>query len=663
MVPRSKRWLLLSLAAWVVSGCCYAVREQADRQVCDIAAKPLDVATPPVLLCSPMPAARENGPSDQARGPSPSPSALTEPADGQVEPAAAQQPAPAESPPRQPPPISLRERLKVPPEIPGANLPLIRQPRPQEPPAVKEAFINRLYPPLPPLGPDQQPLPGPNGQPLALADLQQLAMSNSPLIRQAAADVAAAKGAAIQAGAYPNPNVGYQSDTAGTSGTAGFQGVFIEQVIKTAGKLKLAQAAATMDLLNSELALRRTRYDLMSAVRNAYFAVLVAQETVKINAALTRLSDEVFRVQVDLLRGGQGAAYEPLQLRVLALQARGTLVQARNAYTAAWKQLAATLGLPALPPTELAGRADMPMPVFHYDTSLARVLANHTDVLTAQNTLQRNRYNLRLTQVTPIPDLSLHLAVEKDFSMPPFAITHSLQLGGPLPVWDQNKGNVIQSQGALLRAVEQQHQVRDDLTNRLAAAFQQYSNNRVLVAYYHNQILPDQVRAYRTLLERAQQDPAVQFIDLFTAQQTLASVITTYVTTLGTLWTSVVSVADLMQIDDLYLEGEEPCAAPIPDLEHLAPLPCCHPCSPLPDPQLKGARGDWPPAIPETPERRMPPAENGAELRSRATPTPDLPRLNGFIPVTVGRPLKGTEDGSSPGPNMPHLTVPQAPGG
>ena len=38
--------------------------------------------------------------------------------------------------------------------------------------------------------------------------------------------------------------------------------------------------------------------------------------------------------------------------------------------------------------------------------------------------------------------------------------------------------------------------------------------------------------------------------------------------------------------------------APVPDLAHLAHLPCCHPCNPLPDPGLKGADGTWPPAMP-----------------------------------------------------------------
>ncbi len=52
------------------------------------------------------------------------------------------------------------------------------------------------------------PPPAPGKAPLTLAELQGIAVTHSPLIRQAAADVDAARGAMIQAGAYPNPHVG-----------------------------------------------------------------------------------------------------------------------------------------------------------------------------------------------------------------------------------------------------------------------------------------------------------------------------------------------------------------------------------------------------------------------------------------------------------------------
>ncbi|MBV9123762.1 MAG: TolC family protein [Planctomycetes bacterium] len=599
------KWLPWTAAFWLLSSCTYPVQEQTDLSVCQMASHPLDLAppTPVDQSVSPINPAGYSSNADQADSRSESQPNKDAGGSTQEEPNLPQ-PKPLENDGKR-----RRAVLQIPPGLPGANAPPIRWP---ENPAEREAYLKKLYPALPPLGPNPVAIPGPNGRPLTLSDLQQLALTNSPVIRQAASDVEAAKGAAIQAGAYPNPNFGYQWDTAGTGGTAGFQGAFLEQTIRTGSKLKLAQASAVMDLLNAQVALRRAQADLANQVRSGYFAVLVALESIRVNQALVRLTDEAFRIQVEQVRI-VAAPYEPMQLRVLAFQARDALVQARNTYTGAWKQLATTLGLPGMPPTQLAGRVDMPIPIYSYATALAQVLSTHTDVLTAANGIQRARYNLALANATPLPDVSLHLAVEHDFTVPPFITTTSGTIGVPLPLWDRNKGNIIQAQAALLRAMEQPHAVRDNLTSQLADAFRRYDSNRLRLELYRDQILPDQVRAYRGIRLRYDADPdSVAFADVVTAQQTLAMLITTYVGALGDFWTAVDDVANLLQTNDLYQVGGNMVPtkgiAPVPDLEHLLPLPDCHPCSTLANPSLKKGDGSWPPALPPWKESPAPSA-------------------------------------------------------
>ena len=296
-------------------------------------------------------------------------------------------------------------------------------------------------------------------------------------------------------------------------------------------------------------------------------------------------------------------------------------------------------------PTELAGRVDMPIPVFEYDKALAKLLSVHTDVLTARNTLQKGRYNLRLAQITPIPDVDLRLMVQKDNTTPPFLVTPSLQVSVPVPLWDRNTGNIIQAQGQLLGAIEEDHRVRDDLTSRLAEAFERYQNNRALLEYYRIRLLPDQVRAYRGSYDRYHQDPEkVSFNDVITSQQTLATLVTSYVTTLGAMWTAVVDVANLLQTNDLFQVGLEPPptqpVAPVPDLEQLLPLPCSHPCSPLPDGGLRGADGSWPPPFPKEAEKPAPAPKPESDSSSQITPSQDAPAIEqtrANLPATSAR--------------------------
>jgi cobalt-zinc-cadmium efflux system outer membrane protein len=467
----------------------------------------------------------------------------------------------AVQPQKKPPP-----RFAVPPGIPGADAPPIS--KFPEDPEQKKLAIKKLYPPLPPAPKMRPAAPGPEGRPMTLADLQRLAAQYSPAIKSAEAAVEAAKGAAKQAGAYPNPTFFFEQDTVGT-GPAGYEGLGFNQLFKSANKLKLQQAAAVMDLLNARLALKRAYTDLAYQVRANYFNVMVALEGVKINEALNVFANNIYRVQVDLVEGAEAAAYEPMQLRPLALQARSNLIQAQNQYLASWKQLAATLGLRAMPPTELVGRVDMPVPVFDYDRMLTHVLANHTDVLAAVNSIQKARFNLGFAKVTPIPDVGLNFLVQKDTTAPPNTFVHSLQVSVPVPVWDQNQGNIKQAEGLLSQALAGPELARNALTNSLADAFNRYQTNRENVEVALQQVR-DQVRAYVSLYERRWSLPGqVGFGDQVTAQQTLAVYIAAYVAALGAQWTAVNDVANLLQTDDLFQSGQRQDMEPVPDLREL----------------------------------------------------------------------------------------------
>lgn len=599
-----RRWV----APWgllLLSGCLYHATERTDEAVRELAAHPFDLA--PVLPAEPAQAPHPSPPTPlpqgergQKAGPpldiqtsaflqadkavkedhstTQPPNRLTAflqaDKDGKADKDAKAEPdVKAEPLPKVP------ERLPIPTVVPGAETPLIELPADK---AKRPGEIRRLYPKLPPIPQEPQALPGPEGRSYTLADLQQIAAANSPQLRQAAADVEAARGNLTQAWTYPNPTFAVQFQPSSDGSTPGMDGVSIDQVIKTGGKLKLQAAAAAKALENADLALRKARSDLATQVRNAYFALLVNLETVRVSKGLASFTDEVYRLQEDLLEHGFGAAYEPAALRAQAYTTRLALKQAISSYMYSWKQLVAVVGLPQLPLSEVVGRIDRAIPYYDYDAVLAYALRNHTDVLSARNTVEQARYNLKLAQVMPIPDVDVNIGLFHDFAVPPFGTTPTASVSIPLPIWDRNKGNIMAAEAALVRASEEPHRVAVTITNNLATAYASYKNNLESLEYYRRFILPDQVRAYRGVYERRRIDPTSAFADLVQAQQTLVTNVTTYLGILGTLWTSVTGVADFLQTDDLFQLAEPQEVPALPDLEppHWA---CPHSCSPLAD--------------------------------------------------------------------------------
>jgi outer membrane protein, heavy metal efflux system len=473
--------------------------------------------------------------------------------------------------------------LTIPDAIPGSETPLVRLPNDR---SKRPEAVAGFFPQLPPLPEEPVPLPGPDGHPYTLAELQHLATANSPALRQAAADVETAKGLMIQAGLYPNPTIGYTTAPNANNTSSTTLGLYFDQLIKTGGKLKIQTAVAKMNMVMAELALKRARYDLSTTIRGDYYSLLVARETVRVNKGLAHFTDEIYKLQADLLGGGFAASHEPAALRSQAFTVRLAYKQSIANYIYSWKQLVADMGLRQLPLSVVEGEVDRLIPFYDYDAVRAYVLRNHTDVLTAQANLEGSKYGLKLAQVTPIPDVEVNAGLFKEHQIQPFQNYYQITLSIPLALWDRNQGGIRAASAGLVRAAEGPHATEVALTTGLASAYGDYKSNLAAVEYYRNNILPDQVRYYRGVFERRKIDPNASFGDLVQAQQTLVADVTAYLGVLGTLWSSVVSVADYLQTDDLFQLGGTLELPQLPDFD-AHPLPCPHPQTVLPPARIQ----------------------------------------------------------------------------
>ena len=601
---QAKFVLVLSLGAVTAVGCRYGTECCIEQRVSQFGSEPVDLspaslpvaasepATAPLPAPAPAPPVQKNGepgsqrPTDPSAVPQQEPELKSEPgpsAAGAENPGrqdsasrsdhAIIKPVTFAGAERQPETLPPSSRFAIPKALPGADAPPLQLPSfdPNRPSAERQSFVASLFRPLPALPAPTVAPHQPGTTALTLTELQQLAYENSPKLRQAAADVDSARGQAIQAGLYPNPMAGYEQDTARSGETAGQYGGFVSQEFVTAKKLQLARNAALMEVQAAELALRRTRIELASNVRQGYFDALVAQERVKFARALAQFSEEVYRAQIELVAGGEAAPYEPLQLRVFAMQTRNAVRRAENAYVSAWRQLAANMGVPGLAPAELAGSVDAAVPQISYEAALNFLLAHHTNLAIAQAQIDKAQYNLRLQRVTPIPNVNVQTVFQQDTTAPPNNFTYNLQVGVPLPIFNNNRGNIVAGEAQLVGAQQTLADTRNALTANLADVFNRYASNAAIAEAYRTDIISDQVRTYRGIHDRFRQaGDNVDFAQLVVAQQTLGQVVNDYLNALSDQWQAVVDLAQVLQIDDLFqmeaLAGQasEPASPPAP---------------------------------------------------------------------------------------------------
>jgi cobalt-zinc-cadmium efflux system outer membrane protein len=303
----------------------------------------------------------------------------------------------------------------------------------------------------------------------------------------------------------------------GNEGRAGQQGGFIGQEIVTAGKLQLNRAVASREVQQAEYAWQAQRLRVLTDVRRGFYDVLAAQLSVELTEQLVRIGDEGVKTAEQLMKAKEVARADLLQARIEAQSAKILLEKARNRYTAAWRNLAAVVGDPALQPPTLAGSLQDGIAMFVWEDTLNRLLATSPQLAGAQAGIARAQATLSRECAGRIPNVDLQAGVQYDnATRDTFA---SVQVGVPIPIYNRNQGNIAKAQAELAAAQHEVRRVRLALEQRLAVVFEQYATARQQAERYANDILPNAQESLK-LVSSGYRQGEFSYLMMLTAQRT-----------------------------------------------------------------------------------------------------------------------------------------------
>jgi outer membrane protein, heavy metal efflux system len=404
----------------------------------------------------------------------------------------------------------------------------------RQPAAVEDQAPVQLPPVTLGNSPEESIAPGGRVQTSAptLSDLESMALQNNPTLAQAAARIQAARGRCIQAGLYPNPRIGYQGTEIGNEGRAGLQGGFIGQEIVTGNKLGLARAVTRGEIAQAQQDFEAQRLRVLNDVRIEFYNVLAAQRTLELSGELVSVGERSQGVTEQLLKAKEVSQTDVLQARVEVNMARIAQRNAENRFRGAWRRLAAVAGVPTMTPTPLAGDLNVDTINLNWDESLARLIGGSPEIAAARAGVQRANAALARAQVQPIPNLDLELGAQYDNATQDTVA--NVQIAVPVPVHNRNQGAIREAQAQLRLAQAEVGRVELVLQERLALAFEQYSNARRQVDLYSTQILPD-ARQSLELAETAFRGGEYSFLAYLTAQRTYFQTNLAYIRALNDL--------------------------------------------------------------------------------------------------------------------------------
>jgi cobalt-zinc-cadmium efflux system outer membrane protein len=309
----------------------------------------------------------------------------------------------------------------------------------------------------------------------------------------------------------------------------------------------------------ASVALVGRKFEVLTAVRRAYYGYLAANESTRIlDENVADLEDGV-RLTRQLVEGAKTLPQADL-LRGQAILAQGRIAQARDQVTrtAAWRQLAAEVGVPNLPPPPAV--PDLPGEAPEWDEAavLQRVQAVNAELHEAGLEVGRARLEYERAKAEAVPNVQVGGGYVRDFVLEG-GTGAVVTAETSLPLWDRQQGEVHAAEARWARAQAAQQTTANRLRRETADAFGRYLGARQQVRRLADEVLPglrESLRQVRQVYEAGKNPEG--FVDIQTAAETLNEARLTLAEGRRSLWEAVADLEGLMEID----VGEERCVLP-----------------------------------------------------------------------------------------------------
>jgi outer membrane protein, heavy metal efflux system len=391
---------------------------------------------------------------------------------------------------------------------------------------------------------------------VTLEQAQKMASETNPTLRQADAEIRATKARQQQAGLYPNPTVGYTGDEIrGGSVGGGKQGLFVQQILVTGGKLGLSREVSGKDAKLAEIEAEEQGIRVQSAVKMAFLRVLAAQEFLDARRDLEKIARDAADTQRRLMNTGQADETEVLEAEVEAQRMRIAARMQENTSREEWRSLAAVVGRPEMPLATVAGDLEKDWPELNEEAAVEAIAKESPAVQIADAAAVRAQAVLRRARREPIPDVQVRGGMEynhETLGSVPFAKGWEgiAEVGVQIPIFNRNQGNLAAARADLDRVGQEKKRVELTLRERAASVVDQYANARLMAVVYRDEMLPLAKKAYGLMVDKYGRMLA-SYPRVLETQRKLYELQIEYIAALESVWTNGIALQGYLLTDGL----------------------------------------------------------------------------------------------------------------
>lgn len=370
----------------------------------------------------------------------------------------------------------------------------------------------------------------PSGSPMTLSQIEQLAVQSNPTLAQAESSIPAAQGRRRQAGLLPNPVVGgeVQNFAFRDLGISPAYLGFGVQTIPLGGKLRKMRNIYKVEVTQAELEASMQRQRVLNNIRNVFYNVLGAQQTLDLQTELAVIARDATTTTSELFNVGQADKPDYLESKIEKEQVEHDLVAAQNSYLQSWRALATLVGSPQMAPVRLQGNLEERIDKLDEEQLYKRMLDESPQMKSAQLQIQRARAVLVRAKAEPYPDLYVRgsvgystefLDTGGDGRPPRTGVLANGQVGVTLPIFNRNPGGIASARAEVLFAEREVDRLRMTLRMQVAAVIREYNTALDAITRYRDVILPSADEAYKLQKTKFEQMSA-SYPQMLIAQRT-----------------------------------------------------------------------------------------------------------------------------------------------
>ena len=355
------------------------------------------------------------------------------------------------------------------------------------------------------------------------------ALQNNLDLRAAYFEVEKARGRLIQAGLWPNPELGFSTttdrpfkDQGQRTSTGGFQ-----QAFPISGRLHFAKRVSRVDVAQAMAEIRNRERLLIGDVERDFLNVLLLRQQIAANREFLSVNREFVDVFEQRLKRAEVSEVDVNLARVEMQRLELETAVLESDLKTRELSLKLRLGLPPEHSLAVEGNIEALMAKFRPEKYQTTMVVNRPDLRQTELGIDLANAEVRLARAEAWADWTLgaEYVNEKTIVDPLPGSADSLlgfRLSVPLAIWNRNQGRVYEQQAAADQSRQRVEALQLSIRSEIATALARAFKLREVVQKYSAELLPTLTRT-TDLVRKGYAEGLVAPTQLIQAQQQRAT--------------------------------------------------------------------------------------------------------------------------------------------